>query len=543
MPSSGIILVILIGVIAFDLGLGAGLFAANRNSLVVQKFSLFTLSLAFWTLTIIGFFVSYGDLLALVWMRLAYVGGLSVAITFWYFVIKFPRQLKLNRWINAANLLTLAIFFWIIIATPFIVRSVEGGPWNRTVTLNPAGWYVFASFFLFFFLYGHAILFVSYLRSKGLERIHLKYIVTSVFIGGEIFGTYFNLILPSPLFLNWNYIWVGPLVTAAIIVPSIGYAVAKYQLLNIKVVATEIFVTVSVILAFVDTLLYRGFDELIMRLTIAFGVTILGVQLVRSVNREVQRREELQRLTTQLAEANVHLKELDEAKSDFISIASHQLRTPVSVIKGYLALFMDDAYGRMPVKARPKVRSMFVMNERLVQLINNLLNISRIEKKKIEFILGPTNVVELARNIVREMALRAREKGIELKMKVAGHKALFANADESKLKEVLANLIDNAIKYSPSGTVTISVDPDAGGAEVLLRVADTGIGLKPDQVSKLFNKYYRVESPETATIAGTGLGLYVCDTFVRGMGGTIFIEKSAPGKGTTFTVSLPAGKK
>jgi len=273
-------------------------------------------------------------------------------------------------------------------------------------------------------------------------------------------------------------------------------------------------------------------------------VSTVSVFLVRSVRHEVEQRKELELLSAELSLKNEKLKEMDTLKSDFISIASHQLRTPTSVIKGYLSLMLDGAYGKVDGPMRDKVVAMIDMAERLVVMINEMLNVSRIERNKISYACSKVDIAEIARIIVNELQFQASEKHIGLRLTTHDPVGTaMAYIDREKITEALCNIVENAVKYSTHGTVDVSVQARPTHKDVLIRVSDEGLGIAAADVPHLFEKFYRSGNPEVARITGTGLGLYVCRVFLRDMGGDVWVERSAPGQGTVFAVTLPTEPK
>lgn len=325
---------------------------------------------------------------------------------------------------------------------------------------------------------------------------------------------------------------------------GVTWAITKHEFLRIRFLAAEVLFLGILTTLLTRTLLSRDLEDLIVSALSFCALLILGFVMMRGVLMQNRQREELEVLSRKLQEANKELHELDKAKSEFINIASHQLRTPVSVIKGYLALLDEGAYGKLTAKMKEKVHQMFEMNERLVHLINNFLNMSRIEKKRIEFLITPADLSQTLEQAVEEMRFEASGKKLELRNESAGAVLPLVKADIEKVHEVMINLIDNAVKYSEAGTrVTVSARPDAAGDFVTVSVADRGIGLTEVEQARLFEKYYRAESKDVPHQQGSGLGLYICKTFIEGMGGRIWIESSVKGKGTTFAFALPIDKE
>lgn len=226
-------------------------------------------------------------------------------------------------------------------------------------------------------------------------------------------------------------------------------------------------------------------------------------------------------------------------KSEFVSTVSHELRTPMTSIKGYADLIMMGAAGPM---TDPQNRYMQVIKnnaDRLSMLVNDLLDISRIETGKTELDLRPLDIPQIVEQVV-EGHLRGRieheDKPMEVQTEMAPSLPLV-NADHAKVTQVLTNLIDNAFHYTPEHG-RIGVNVRANGDFVFISVSDTGIGITPENRDKIFDRFFRAEDSEVQRVAGTGLGLSIVHSLIEMHGGTIEVD-STPGEGSTFTFCLP----
>ena len=233
---------------------------------------------------------------------------------------------------------------------------------------------------------------------------------------------------------------------------------------------------------------------------------------------------------------NNKLKELDKLKDEFLSVASHELRTPMIAMKGYLWLMLKHV-DILPPDMAEKLRRIYNSSERMIALVNGMLDLSRIENGKIELVLETFDVVEIVNDVEQEFLGQAADRKITLTMDKDIHYQV--NADRNKVHEVVVNFISNAIKYNVEGG-SIHISFIDKGPLVAISVADTGIGIDKADMSKLFRKFSRIETLENtlSKISGTGLGLFISKNFVELMGGTIIID-STPGKGSTFTFTLP----
>ena len=251
--------------------------------------------------------------------------------------------------------------------------------------------------------------------------------------------------------------------------------------------------------------------------------------------------KEVDRATHELKQANEELKTLDQAKSDFISIASHQLRTPLTVIKGYGSMMLEGSFGKMPKPIEENLQKMYDSNERLIALVEDLLNVSRIESGRLQFNFEQGRLDEMVTNVVEELAPNAAKKNLFLKFNKPSKSLPSICMDKTKLRQVVINLVDNAVKYTETGGITVDLKQD--GNNLSFCVADTGMGIKPDNLPNLFKKFSRGENTSVVHTEGTGLGLYVGKMMIEAHGGKIWAESAGEGKGSKFCFEIPIEQK
>lgn len=230
------------------------------------------------------------------------------------------------------------------------------------------------------------------------------------------------------------------------------------------------------------------------------------------------------------------IKEVDKMKDEFISMASHELRTPVTVIRGYIEMLMNDADKLTPAEKIDYLSIINVSTERLGNLIEDLLNVSRIEQGRLKMEMKEMDVWPTVEETVKEMKVQADSKGLALTCSIDEKAKALINADKDRFKQVLINIIGNSIKYTPSGSVEIkALNRDKN---FVLIIKDTGIGMTAKQREHLFEKFYRVKTEKTADITGTGLGLWITRQIIELMKGTIMID-SMENVGTQVTLEFP----
>lgn len=248
----------------------------------------------------------------------------------------------------------------------------------------------------------------------------------------------------------------------------------------------------------------------------------------------------VKKATAKLQAANAELQRFDDAKSEFLSIASHQLRTPTTIIKGYVSMMREGSFGKMSKKLKDNLDKVQDTTERLLNLIENLLDISRIEAGRLEFDMQPTDLGQIAKELTEEFAAKAKAK--KLKLEYFAPKDLPpVKADVQKAKEVASNLVDNAVKYTAKGEISIGLHQE--GTSVVFSVSDSGQGIKTTEIGRLFNKFSRGDDMVTMHPEGTGLGLYFARVVIENMGGRIWAESPGKGLGSKFSFSLPLHDK
>ena len=244
--------------------------------------------------------------------------------------------------------------------------------------------------------------------------------------------------------------------------------------------------------------------------------------------------------TKRLRTANIHLRELDQAKDEFISMASHQLRTPLTSIKGYLSMVLEGDAGKVNGQQEEFLGYAYNSTQRTVSLISDLLNVSRMSAGKFFIEKTTVDLTKLVTEEVQQLQQHAAAKQIKLVFTPPKRQLAPLQLDEGKTRQVVMNFVDNAIYYTQKGTVTVSLSTT--GKRVELRVKDSGIGVPKAARSKLFTKFFRAPNAQNVRPDGTGLGLYMAKRVIEDQGGTIIFE-SVEGRGSTFGFSLPITAK
>ncbi len=325
--------------------------------------------------------------------------------------------------------------------------------------------------------------------------------------------------------------------------PILGYALVRNHLFNLKAIATEILVLFISTWVFIQIFFAQTVGSLILQVIFFCAVAFSSYLLLQSVYKEIKAREKLEELTDELQVANSRLKELDQQKSEFLSIATHQLRGPLAGIRGHLSLIIDGSYGKVPARTQEIVKKILASSGLLAQTINDFLNVSRIEQGSMQYEMKNFELNSLVESIQGELIPLAQKRKLELSFTDECKGQCFVNADYGKLSHIFFNLIDNAIKYTEKGWIKIRTTIDIEKKIVRTEVSDSGIGLSEKEIGGLFEKFVRASGASSVNVNGTGLGLYVARQMVEAHKGKVWVESKGKGKGSTFIVELPIVSK
>ncbi len=436
-------------------------------------------------------------------------------------------------------LLPIVLIVSILALTPLVFKSIARlSPEGKIIGVtNGPGIFLFGAVVVILVVSSFVILLRKAIKARGIEKRQFDFILfgaTLTFTCHIIFNFIFPAFLNNPSFVPFGAVFIFPFVALT------SYAIIKHHLLNIKVIATEILTFVLAVVMLFEVILSDSLVLVIFRSSVFILVLSIGNLLIHSVRKEVEQREQLETLTKKLREANEQLKILDKARADFITIASHQLRTPPATIKWYLASILDGDYGKMDDSVHEQLRKTMSTNNSMISLIDDLLNASRIERGKMEFIFQPTNLLEITQITIDQLLPQAEMRKLELEFNKPTSPLPVITADKEKLRQVINNLIDNAIKYTQKGKIVVSIEQTA--KDIIFKVSDSGRGITAGQQKGIFEKYDRGKSAARNS-TGLGLGLYVAKVIVEQHKGKIWAESKGEGKGSTFVFSIPLKAK
>lgn len=352
-------------------------------------------------------------------------------------------------------------------------------------------------------------------------------IFLSFFLAGNLQSSFSDNWIPAQYGLFGMPIFIGLL----------GYMIVRFKSFDMKLAGAQVLVAGLVIMVTSQFLFVEDTKGRVLVAITLIAVLVFGFVLVRSVMREIQQRERLQILTESLEEANDKLQGLDKLKTEFLSLASHQLRSPLTAIKGYTSMLLEGDFGTVTDKQKEAIDRVFQSSSHLAKIVEDLLNVSKIEQGGMKYEMAPFDLEKAANDLTVDLSVTAQKKGLALTFKAETPGPHTVNGDMEKIRQVVLNVIDNAIKYTEKGSITVTLAKNGTTGMERLSVTDTGMGISPEEKDKLFQKFSRGAGGKTNT-GGSGLGLYLAKQIAEAHGGGIVIDSPGVGLGSTFTIEL-----
>jgi len=534
-------------VVAANLILGFLIYYNDQKSATSRLFLLLTSSIAIWS--VVNFY-SYNaptkDLI-LISARLVLFFAVVFATSFFLLIHTFPSR---NLLISKKNLLIVIILSSItmlLTLTPLVFENIGEGK-DSAVAPPVVGPMIilFAAIVAFYDLGGIFLLFRKISKANNQEKKQFKYLIYGfaiMLISILIFNFIFPTFKKDVSLLQFAGVFTLPFVAFT------AYAISKHELLHVKVVTPAILIFVLLTATILEIPLSEQPLIIIFRLGVFLLIFSFGILLIKSVLKEVEQRERLEKLTKELEAANVRLTELDKLKSEFLSFASHQVKTPMSVVKGFAQLIYDGTYGPVSDQVKETAIKIKESADKMIGLVNNLLDLRKIEAgeffKDLKF--EDTDIVAFVNGMVEEFRIPATNKGLELKFE-SDKPLIKIKIDIQKIRQVIQNLIDNAIKYTDKGQIKVTVTDEGelihsnilqnvGMNSVVIAIEDTGRGMSKEMQKQAFERFTRDERVKKE-IQGTGLGLYIAREIVNAHHGEIWAESNGERQGSIFFVRL-----
>lgn len=448
----------------------------------------------------------------LTWIRLVLFFAIFHIFSYYSFINNYPSEkLIFNKW---------KFLFFLIIIFSLATLTLSDKIFEKIIIKNgkimplPGK---FMPLFAVFLLSMLAVGVVSSWKKNRIleERLKKEWMFISISLLTGYSLVIFTQFIIVNIFQNTNFIPYAPLFMLPVIL-GMGYSVIKYQALNIKIIGAEIFILLILSLFLINLIQSKTISDLVINLIIFIILFFISLMLIKSILIEIEQRKKLE--------------ELNRIKSEFLSFASHQLKSPLAVAKSYAELIIEK-----PEVAPEYAKKIKNSIEDLLVLIEEFLDYRRIEEGKIEFNFEEIDLLQFVKEMVEKFDILAKEKRLNFNFQTNLDSA-WVKVDKIRFAQVIQNLIDNAIKYTKEGFVNINIERKNGFA--IICVSDSGIGMSKELQTKLFGEFVRDPSVKKE-IKGTGLGLYIAKHIIEAHNGKIWAESEGEGKGSKFYIKIP----
>jgi len=510
----------------------------SHESLQSKLFGLFALLLSTW---LIGDLITWHSnnyyAVAAFWSTLDFINILFYLVLVAFFYVVYQKRTSLHAGMVAAL---------ILIAIPPLLITVSGiSVWEFDETnCEMAGNGLLAQYklavewlsIITISLIGFYALFKNR-SNKQVAKSALVLTLSSIvflalFSGSEYLATLTNV----------YEITLYALFSLPIFLAIITYTIVEQGAFKLKgdsIILAQLLFFIFILVAIFNLVLVDDKLELIVTSASTIVTVGFGLLLLRSAKKEAGQREQIEKLASSLAKANTKLQQMDKLKSEFVSIASHQLRSPITAISGYASLLREGSYGEITNKMREPIERIEQSARMMAISIEDYLNVSRIEAGNMKYNLTDFNLAEQAEHICDDLRPEALKRGLVLLFRKRVESKAIVNADIGKVQQIIHNLINNAIKYTPKGAITVYVHEDLKNKKIYVDFLDTGIGMNEETLHSIFQKFERADNANTVNVKGTGLGLYVAQRMAEAMNGTITAHSEGEGQGSRFTLELP----
>lgn len=513
---------VLIGLVNGTVAVLFGLFVFLKNwrSTINRTFFLMGISVAFWSFAYARWIIATVESDALFWSRMLNLGATFIPIFFLHCVLSVLNITKEKKWVLVYGY-TITVIFSLLSFTPLYIKFVKP---VQSFPFWPQAGIVYVLFLIFgyFGLTGYGVYqLIKARKGADKEKSHqVNYLALGTifgFMGGAFnfpfmfgFGLYPLLLITGQIAVILFYYFSG-------------IAAIKYHLFEMKLIITEMLVGIMAIILLVLSFIMPSSDLKILTGVIFAFFLVFGYFLIKATREEIERKNEVERIS--------------KSKTEFISIASHQLRTPLAAIRGYTSMLKDGDYGRVSREAMVAVDYIYESSVRMIKLVNSLLSVSRLEKGQVELKIQDVSIESVIENCIEDIQLVAKDKGLYLEYIKPKKPLPIIKGDPDKLKEVFNNLINNAVLYTLKGGVTVVLKKQT--KNILVQIKDTGVGIEKEEFGKIFKSFSRGKGGTDMYTQGTGLGLYVAKNFLEMHKGSLTVESAGRNKGSTFSVKLP----
>jgi signal transduction histidine kinase len=489
----------------------------SRNSITSRSFMFFSFVTILWGLSNYFLYKFTDPADALLALRFHIFLSIWHAYAFFQLAYVFPNEQKVLPPWHRYVLLPLAFFTSTLLLIPFVFREFSNfiSP-EETISPEKSQGIILAGIVtISFFAAGIIILFKRIGETKGDERRQVMLMFTGMSLTAGLL-LLFSFILPIG-FKNFDFVPYGALFIFPVIVFT-AYAIYIVELFHVKNIFAGLFTFFLCVVSLIELILAETVEQLLLRILVFLLTIVIGIQLVRN--------------TFEIELAN-------EQKSELMSFATHEIRTPITVMRGYATMLLDGDKGEISRPVKDLLQKIMIAGNDVTTLLAEYLDKSKIELGQMEYIPTKFDVVNTINEILAIFKIHAEQKGLTLTPAITTSRKYFIYADQAKLKEVVINIIDNSIKYTPQGSIDVTVSSRDG--YVVIKVADTGVGIEKEVMPSLFKEFSRADL-QKVNILGSGLGLYLAKKFTEAQKGKVWAESDGKDKGSQFYIKFPEVK-
>lgn len=506
------------------------LFRKNRHNLSIRNLIyISTLFFAWGLFALILFATNNPDQVMFYWSLTILVETLIylIAVHFTYNFLK-NKKLTFNQLLLTLIPILPVIF---LLSTKYNLSGVNLA--DCTAIEGPIALYYSYAIELLYLIVVIVLIIKEYLQTieiKNKQKIRYFGIGICLFLltfsSGNIIGSFTDDWVLSQVGYFGMPIFIGFLV----------YIIVKYEAFSVKLIATQALVWSLTILIGSQFLFIKTPINFLLTGISFISVIIFGQILIKSVKKEIDQREKLEVLTGQLSDANEKLKSLDLLKTEFVSLASHQLRSPLTAIKGYTSMILEGDYGEISPKVKEVVEKVMESSNNLTLVVEDLLDVSKIESGGMKYVMENFDFGQMVKETIEELSIVSEKKGLKLTYNIPSDRKYIVSGDKEKLRQIIINLVDNSMKYTKQGGIDVTLKSE--NKSMILSIKDTGIGVAPEVASKLFQKFSRGSDGAKVNTSGSGLGLYIVREIIEAHKGRVWVESEGVGKGSTFFVEI-----
>jgi signal transduction histidine kinase len=503
--------------------LGILVLFSSPRSRVNQLFFLFAFALAVWGSSYFFWQIASDPMTAMFWVHMLMAGAIFIPFFDFHFVVCFLGLQQRFRWLVRIGY-AIAIFFSIINwYSPFISSVVARDGFLYWPVAGPL-FLPFLAIWGFYAVYHVQLLFSRMHTSiDPSERAQIRYILIGTAIGYIGGCTNYFLWYNIPILPYGNFL-------VAVYIIFVAYAILKHGLFSMKVVATEFIVFALWLFVFIRMLLASTAEEQFINGGLLAILLAVGVLLIRSVDREVEQRENLQILTKELQETN-------ERQEGLIHFIGHEVKGFLTKDQGVFAALSEGDFCVLPEEVKPFIAQALAESRQGVESVSTILKAANLKKGTETYIKEPFDMKALTAEAVEKEKFTAEKKGLALSF-TADDSSYQVTGDKEQINNhVLRNLIDNSIIYTPTGSIEVSLKKE--GSKIILAVKDTGVGITDEDKKHLFTEGGHGQDSQKVNVHSTGYGLFITKSIVEAHGGTVRAESEGQGKGSTFTVEFP----